>query len=189
MVGYGGGRLKRSQMTRMDRLLVSGLPVVAFISLNRGRSCWFRPCPSPTYYATRQRVNRLRHADPSNAEPSTPLKHFMTTADGSPLPTDAMLVDHDTSNPLMSLSSRDFPVPSDQPPRNKRSPKAKKQQKWCNLCLQRPSRRPLVCLGVCIVTIHEALVFEKVPLRPWNHRSPRGAFTLLGPNSIYQISL
>ena len=29
-----------------------------------GRSCWFRPCPSPTYYATRQRVNRLRHAGP-----------------------------------------------------------------------------------------------------------------------------
>ena len=67
--------------------------------------------------------------DLSNAEPSTPLKHLMTTADGSPLPTDAMLVDHDTSNPLMSLSSRDFPVASDQPPRNKRSPKAKKQQK------------------------------------------------------------
>ena len=33
------------------------------------------------------------------------------------------------------------------------------------------------------------LVLEKVPSRPWNHRSPRGAFTLLGPDSIYQISL
>ena len=34
-------------------------------------------------------------------------------------------------------------------------------------------------------TPSEALVFEKVPSRPWNHRSPRGAFTLLGPDFIY----
>jgi len=36
-----------------------------------------------------------------------------------------------------------------------------------------------VCLGACIVTSTEA---EKVPSGPWNHRSPRGAFTLLGPD-------
>ena len=55
--------------------------------------------------------------------------------------------------------------------------------------MQRPASMPPVCLGACIVTINEASVFEKVPSRPWNHRSPRGAFTLLGPDSIYQISL
>ena len=67
--------------------------------------------------------------DLSNAEPSTPLKHCMTTADGSPLPTDAMLVDQDERNPVMPLSSADCPVPIDQPPRNKRCPKAKKLKK------------------------------------------------------------
>ena len=67
--------------------------------------------------------------DLSNAEPSTPLKHCMTTADGSPLPTDAMLVDQDERNPVMPLSSADCPVPIDQPPRNKRCPKAKKPKK------------------------------------------------------------
>ena len=41
------------------------------------------------------------------------------------------------------------------------------------------------CLGACIVISPEA---EKVPSGPWNHRSPRGAFTLLGPDFIYQIS-
>ena len=43
-----------------------------------------------------------------------------------------------------------------------------------------------LCLGACIVSIPEA---EKVPSGPWNHRSLRGAFTLLGPDFIYQISL
>ena len=54
------------------------------------------------------------------------------------------------------------------------------------LCMQRPTRMRIECLGACIVTLTEA---EKVPSGPWNHRSPRGAFTLLGPDSIYQISL
>ena len=36
-------------------------------------------------------------------------------------------------------------------------------------------------LGACIVILSEA---QKVPLGPWNHRSPRGAFTLLGPDFI-----
>ena len=31
------------------------------------------------------------------------------------------------------------------------------------LCMQHPTRMPHVCLGACIVTICEALVFEKVP--------------------------
>ena len=39
--------------------------------------------------------------------------------------------------------------------------------------------------AACIVTLSEDLVFEKVPSGPWNHRSPRGAFTLLGPDSIF----
>ena len=30
------------------------------------------------------------------------------------------------------------------------------------LCMQRPSRRPFVCLGACIVTSTEALVFERL---------------------------
>ena len=67
--------------------------------------------------------------DLSNAESSTPLKHLMTTVDGSPLLTDAMLVDHDDRNPRLSLLSGDCPVSIDQPPRNKRSPKAKKRKK------------------------------------------------------------
>ena len=46
------------------------------------------------------------------------------------------------------------------------------------------------CLpDVCSVTSTEALVFEKAPLRPWNHRSPRGAITLLGPDPIPDFSL
>ena len=57
----------------------------------------------------------------------------------------------------------------------------------------RPTRMRLACLDACImiVTPTEALVFEKVPSGPWNHRSPKGAFTLLGPDSssIDQISL
>ena len=36
-------------------------------------------------------------------------------------------------------------------------------------------------LGACIVILSEA---QKFPLGPWNHRSPRGAFTLLGPDFI-----
>ena len=45
--------------------------------------------------------------------------------------------------------------------------------------------------GIISVPHHEASVFEKAPSGPWpgNHRSPRGAFTLLGLDSIYQISL
>ena len=54
------------------------------------------------------------------------------------------------------------------------------------LCMQRPTRMRLACLGACIVIFPEA---EKVPSGPWNHRSLRGAFTLLGPDFIYQISL
>ena len=49
-----------------------------------------------------------------------------------------------------------------------------------------PTRVRLVYLGDCIVIIPEA---EKVPSGPWNHRSLRGAFTILGPDFIYQISL
>jgi len=52
--------------------------------------------------------------------------------------------------------------------------------------MQRPTRVRLVCLGDCIVIIFEA---EKVPSGPWNHRFPRGAFTLLGPDSIPDFSL
>ena len=36
------------------------------------------------------------------------------------------------------------------------------------LCMQRPTRMQIECLGACIVTITEALVFEKVPSGPWN---------------------
>ena len=54
------------------------------------------------------------------------------------------------------------------------------------LCMQRPTRVRLVCLGDCIVIIFEA---EKVPSGPWNHRFPSGAFTLLGPDSIPDFSL
>ena len=66
----------------------------------------------------------------SNTELSTPLRHPVTTGDDSPLVTDAMLMEPDASNPLMPLSSAACPVPTAQPPRNKRSPKAKKQHKW-----------------------------------------------------------
>ena len=45
------------------------------------------------------------------------------------------------------------------------------------LCMQRPTRMRLDCLGACIVIFPEA---EKVPSGPWNHRSLREAFTLLG---------
>ena len=51
----------------------------------------------------------------------------------------------------------------------------------CRVTCVRP-----VCLGACIVSFHEA---EKVPSGPWNHRSPRGAFTLLGPDFIYQTRI
>ena len=47
------------------------------------------------------------------------------------------------------------------------------------LCMQRPTRMQLVCLGACIAFYIEA---ARVPSGPWNHRSPRGAFTLLGPD-------
>ena len=68
--------------------------------------------------------------DRSNTELSSPLRHPVTTGDGTPLDTGAMLMDPDTSNPLMPLSSAACPVPTVQPPRNRRSPKAKKQHKW-----------------------------------------------------------
>jgi len=64
--------------------------------------------------------------DLSNAEPSTPLKHPMTTADGSPLPTDAMLVDQDASIPLIPLPSGDCTMQIEPPPRRPRGPKGKK---------------------------------------------------------------
>ena len=65
----------------------------------------------------------------SNTELSTPLRHIMTIGDGSSVLADAMLVDQDERNPAMPLSSADCPVPIDQPPRNKRCPKAKKPKK------------------------------------------------------------
>jgi len=44
--------------------------------------------------------------------------------------------------------------------------------------------------SVCMpCSLYRSFVFYKVPLGPWNHKSPRGAFTLLGPDSIYQIPL
>ena len=65
--------------------------------------------------------------DLSNAEPSTPLKHCMTTADGSPLPTDAMLVDQDETNPAMPLSSGDCAMTLESPLPRHRGPKGKKR--------------------------------------------------------------
>ena len=65
-----------------------------------------------------------------NTELWTPLRHPVTTGDGAPLLTDTMLVDPGASNLLMPVSSAACPVPIDQPPRNKRSPKAKNQHKW-----------------------------------------------------------
>ena len=61
--------------------------------------------------------------DLSNAEPSTPLKHLMTTADGSPLLTDAMLVDQDESNPRIG----DCSMPIEPPPLRERGPTGKKR--------------------------------------------------------------
>jgi len=46
--------------------------------------------------------------------------------------TNDMLMDQDASNPLILLSSRDFPVPIDQPPRNKRSQKVNDSKKGSN---------------------------------------------------------
>ena len=56
------------------------------------------------------------------------------------------------------------------------------------LCMQRPPHA--TCLSWCMpCPLYRSFVFYKVPLGPWNHRSPRGAYTLLGPDSIYQIPL
>ena len=68
--------------------------------------------------------------DRLNADLSTPSRPLVAAADGSPLLTDDMLVDHDVRNPLMSLPSGDCPVPLDQPPTQKRGPKTKKKQQW-----------------------------------------------------------
>ena len=68
--------------------------------------------------------------DRLNAALSTSSRPLAAAADGSPLLTDDMLVDHDVSNPLMSLPSGDCPVPLDQPPTQKRGPKTKKKQQW-----------------------------------------------------------
>ena len=112
------------------RLLVSGLPVVAFILVGGGGgAAGSAPARHRPIMQREKESIDCDMPDLSNAEPSTPLKHCMTTADGSPLPTDAMLVDQDERNPVMPLSSADCPVPIDQPPRNKRCPKAKKPKK------------------------------------------------------------
>jgi hypothetical protein len=65
--------------------------------------------------------------DRSNTELSTPLRHPVTTGDGSPLLTDAMLVDPDERNPLMPLSSGDCAMTIDSPLRRNRGPKGKKR--------------------------------------------------------------
>ena len=65
--------------------------------------------------------------DRSNTELSTPLRHIVTTGDGSPLLTDAMLVDQDERNPLMPLSSGDCAMTIDSPLRRNRGPKGKKR--------------------------------------------------------------
>ena len=54
------------------------------------------------------------------------------------------------------------------------------------LCMQRPTRVRLVCLGACIVSLPETERFLRdleIAGPPW------GAFALLGPDFIYQISL
>ena len=52
---------------------------------------------------------------------------------------------------------------------------------------------PPVCLDACIqvvdITSPEALVLERLLRDLGITGPPRGAFTLLGPDSIYQISL
>jgi len=67
--------------------------------------------------------------DTSDADLSTPSRPLVAAADCSPLLTDAMLVDEDASNPFISLSSGDCPMPID-PPQRKRGPKGKTQHKW-----------------------------------------------------------
>ena len=66
--------------------------------------------------------------DTSNTELLIPLRHIVTTGDGSPLLTDAMLVDHNDRNPRMSFLSGDCPVSIDQPPRNKQVQKRKSRK-------------------------------------------------------------
>ena len=53
----------------------------------------------------------------------------------------------------------------------------------------RPTRMRLDCLDACIVTPTEALVLERLLRDLGITGPPRGAFTLLGLDSIYQISL
>ena len=63
--------------------------------------------------------------DSSNAELSTPLRHIVTTGDGSPLLTDAMLVDQDERNPLLPLSSGDCAMTIESPLHDIEAPKEK----------------------------------------------------------------
>ena len=70
--------------------------------------------------------------DRLNADSPTPSRPHVAAADGSSMLTNDMLMDQDASNPLILLSSRDFPVPIDQPPRNKRSPKVNDSKKGSN---------------------------------------------------------
>ena len=65
--------------------------------------------------------------DRLNADLSTPSRPLVAAADGSPLLTDDMLVDQDTSNPLMSLPSGDCPMQIEPPPRRERGPKGKRR--------------------------------------------------------------
>ena len=65
--------------------------------------------------------------DRSNTELSSPLRHPVTTGDGTPLDTGAMLMDPDTSNPLMPLSSGDCAMTIEPPLLRHRGPKGKKR--------------------------------------------------------------
>ena len=116
------GQIVFSQMT--DRLLISGRPLVAFFSSERGGGA---AGSAPIRHRSIMRRDKesidCDMPDLPNAEPSTSLKHLMTTADGSPLLTDAMLVDQDERNPHIG----DCSMSIEPPPRRERGPTGKKR--------------------------------------------------------------
>jgi hypothetical protein len=99
------GQIVFSQMT--DKLLISSRPVVVPSSDRGGGAAGSAATPHRSALRRDQELVDCDMPDRSNTELSTPLRHFVTTADGSPLLTDAMLVDQDESNPRIPLSSGD----------------------------------------------------------------------------------
>ena len=114
----------------MDSLLVLGIPSgTPHLSARGGVAADSGPSRHRSILRCDKQSIHCDLPDNSNTELSTPLRHIMMIGDGSSNLTDAMLVDQDERNPVMPLSSADCQVPIDQPPRNKRFPKAKKQKK------------------------------------------------------------